>query len=114
MGLLYLKGSAPKEALNEMKAVYGEDAQSYDVVKHWHRQFKYGRTSVGTVPKSGHPLSTIDDAILQLIETAILEDCRVTERQLVHERGLWKKIIRKHMHIGNMSARWILRLLITL
>ena len=64
MGLMYLKGSAPKEALNEMKAVYGEDAPSYDAVKHWHRQFKYGRTSVESVPISGHQLSTIANAIL--------------------------------------------------
>ena len=63
----------------------GEDAPSYDIVKHWHRQFKYGRTSVETVPISEHPLSTIVDANKQLIETAIFEDCHVTERQLVHE-----------------------------
>ena len=85
MRLLYLKGSSPKEALDKMKAVYGEDAGSYDV-KNWHRQFKCGRTSVETVPIPipipGHPLSAIDDAIIQQIETAILEDRRLTERQL--------------------------------
>ena len=34
MRLLYLKDSTPKEVLDEMKAVYGEDIPSYDVVKH--------------------------------------------------------------------------------
>ena len=34
MRLLYLKGFTTKKALDEMKAVYGEDAPSYDVVKH--------------------------------------------------------------------------------
>ena len=29
--LLYFKGSAPKESLDEMKAVHGEDAPPYDV-----------------------------------------------------------------------------------
>ena len=33
----------------------------------------------------GHPLSAIDDATIQQIMTAILEDHRVTECQLVHE-----------------------------
>ena len=37
------------------------------------------------VPIPGRPLSAIDDAILQQIETAVLEARRVTERQLVHE-----------------------------
>ena len=60
--LLYLNGSTPKEALDEMKVVYREDVLSYDVVKHWHGQFKCRRTSVETVPIPGHPLSAIDDA----------------------------------------------------
>ena len=40
MRLLCLKSSLPKKVLDEMKVVYGEDAPSYDVVKHWHGQFK--------------------------------------------------------------------------
>ena len=47
--------------------------------------FKCGRTSVANVPIPGHPLSSIDDATIQQIETAILEDPRVTEGQLIHE-----------------------------
>ena len=34
MMLVYLKGSVPKEALNEMKVDYGENDPSYVVVKH--------------------------------------------------------------------------------
>ena len=74
MGLLYLKGSTPKEALDEMKVGYGVDTMSYDGVKHWHGQFKCGRTSVETVPIPGHPT-------IQQVETAILENHRVTVRQ---------------------------------
>ena len=37
--LLHSKGSTPKEALDEMKVVYGEDATSYDAVKLRHGQF---------------------------------------------------------------------------
>ena len=64
---------------------YGEDVPSFDVVKHWHGQFKCGRTSVKTIPIPGHPLYAIYDATIQQIETDILEDRRVNERQLVHE-----------------------------
>ena len=67
--VMYLKGSTPKEALDVMKAVYGENASSYDVVKHWHCQFKCCRASVKMLPIPGHPLSAIDDATIQLIET---------------------------------------------
>ena len=68
MRLLYLKGSTPKEVLDEMKVVYGEDVPSYAVVIHWHGQFKSGRTSVEMVPIPGHPLSAIDDATIQQID----------------------------------------------
>ena len=47
-------------------------------------QFKCRRTSVETAPIPVHTLSAIDDAIPQ-IETAILEDRRVIEHQLVRE-----------------------------
>ena len=50
MRLLYFKGSTSNVVLDEMKVVYGEDAPSYDAVKHWHGQFKCGRASVETVP----------------------------------------------------------------
>ena len=110
MRLLYLKSSAQKEALDEMKAVYREDAPSYDV-KHWHCKFKCRCTSVETVPIFGHPLSAIDDATIQQFETTIMEDRRVTERQLIHEVKISvvsvEKIIHGHLHMGTMSARWI-------
>ena len=103
MRLLYLKGSKPKEALDKMNVIYWEDAPSYDVVKLWHGQFKCGRTSVERVPIPGHPLSAIDDATIQQIETAILKDCQVTERQLVYEvkisLGSVEKIMYDHMHM---------------
>ena len=78
---LYLKGCTPKEAFDDMEAVYGEDVPSYDV-KHWHRQFKCRHTLVETVPIPGHPLSAIDDATIKQIWTAILEDRHITVRGL--------------------------------
>ena len=70
---------------------------------------------VETVPNSGHPLSAIDDATIQQIETAILEDRRVTEREVVNEVKISlvsvEKIIYNHMHMWRVSAWWIPRLL---
>lgn len=53
---LYLKGRTPRETFDEMKVTYGDDAPSYDLVKRWHREFKHGRNSVETAPRSGRPL----------------------------------------------------------
>ncbi|XP_063884716.1 histone-lysine N-methyltransferase SETMAR-like [Scylla paramamosain] len=82
---LYLRGRTPKETFDEMKDIYGEDAPSYDVVKHWHRQFKCGRTLVETAPILGGPQSSIHEDTIQQVEFTILEDRRITVRQLAQD-----------------------------
>ena len=98
---LYLKGRTPTEAFDEMKEVY-------DVVKHWHRQFKFGRKSVETAPIPWRIQSAIDDATIRQVETAILDDRCITTRQLAHEVkisvGSVEKIIHDHLHISWMDS----------
>ena len=47
--LLQLKGRTQKETFDEIMETYGDDAPSYDLVKHCHREFKQGRQLVETV-----------------------------------------------------------------
>lgn len=112
---LYLKGRTPRETFDEIKEVYGEDSPSYDVVKNWHRQFKCGRTSVETAPIAGRPHSAIDEHTIQQVEAAILENRRVTVRDLAQNVkisvGSVEKIIQDHLHMRKVSARWVPRLL---
>ena len=69
----------------------------------------------GTVPIPGRPQSAIDDATIQQVEAAILEDRRVTVCQLAHEAkisvGSVEKNIHDHLLMGEVSDRWIPRLL---
>ena len=94
---------------------YGDDALSYDLVKRWHREFKHGRKSVETAPRPGRPPSAIDDASVRQVEAAILEDRRITIRQIAQEvkisSGSVETIIHDHLHMHKVSARWIPRLL---
>ncbi|XP_071114560.1 protein GVQW3-like [Haliotis cracherodii] len=98
-----------------MKASYEEDAPSYDVVKHWHRQFKCGRTSVETAAIPGRPHSAIDEDTIYQVETAILADRHITVRQLVQDVkisiGSVEKIIHDNLNMHKVSARCIPRLL---
>ena len=79
---LYLKGRTPQETFDEMKETYGDNAPSYDLVKRWHREFKHGRKSVETTPRPGRPPSAIDEASVRKVEAVILEDRRITIRQI--------------------------------
>lgn len=99
---LYLKGRTPRETFDEIKEVYGEDSPSYDVVKNWHRQFKCGRTSVETAPIAGRPHSAIDEHTIQQVEAAILENRRVTVRDLAQNVKISVASVEKN-HSGPSS-----------
>ena len=79
--------------------------------KHWHRQFKCGRNFEEKVPIPGRQQSAIDNATIQQVQAAILDDRLITVRQLVHEVkisvGSMENIIHDHSHMGKVSARWI-------
>lgn len=108
---LYLNGRTPLEIFDDMKATYGEDAPSYDVVKHWHRQFRHGRTSVETAPIPGRPQSAIDEDTIHQVEIAILEDRSITVRQLAQVAkisvGSVDKILHDHLHMQKLFAQWV-------
>ncbi|XP_076467208.1 protein GVQW3-like [Babylonia areolata] len=82
---LYLRDCTPSETFDEMKETYGEDAPSHDVVKHWHRQFKYDRISLETAPIPGRPQSAIDEDTIRQVEAAILEFRRLIIHQLAQD-----------------------------
>lgn len=115
MKYLFLKGNTPQQIYDEMKSVYGQDGPSYSAVKKWCREFRCGRTSVETAPKSGRAQSAIDGDSVQKIQSAILADRRVTIRELAAKVGISvgsvEKIIQDHLHMKKVSARWVPRLL---
>ncbi|XP_076056318.1 protein GVQW3-like [Oratosquilla oratoria] len=106
---LYLKGRTPRETFDEIKETYGVDAPSYDLVKRWHREFKHGRNSVETAPRPSRPPSAIDEASVRQVEAAILEDRRITIRQIAQEvnisTGSVETIIHDHLYLHKVSAR---------
>lgn len=84
-------------------------------VKHWHHQFKCGRTSVETAPIPGRPQLAIDEDTIWQVEAAISEDHHITVHQLAQDVkvivGSVDKIIHDHLHMRKLSARWVPRLL---
>lgn len=68
-----------------MELTYVEDAPSYDIVRHWHRQFKCGQISLEKTPIPGQPQSAIDEDTIWQVKSTILEDCCVTVHQLTQD-----------------------------
>ncbi|XP_014782081.1 protein GVQW3-like [Octopus bimaculoides] len=97
-----------------MKGVYGDDVLSYDIVSHWHLHLKCGRTPMDTAPIPERH-SAIDEDSIHKVEAVILEDHRITIRQLAQEVkvsvGSVKNIIHNHLQMRKVSAKWIPRML---
>ncbi|XP_029639742.1 protein GVQW3-like [Octopus sinensis] len=105
---LYLKGRTPKETGDRIKEVYGDDALSSDVVKHWYHQFRCSWASVETASILGQSHSVIDGATIHKVEAAILEDHRITIRQLAQEVKISVGSVKKIIHdlpMRKLSAR---------
>jgi histone-lysine N-methyltransferase SETMAR len=113
--ILFLQRKTPKTIHEEMLAVYHDGCPSYDVVKHWCRQFKCGRLSIHDEPRSGRPSTSCDDDMIQKVEKMILEDRRIKVKNIAAELGISQgsvfDIIHNELNMTKVSARWIPRLL---
>ncbi|UYV63571.1 hypothetical protein LAZ67_2004744 [Cordylochernes scorpioides] len=89
------KGMSPKKIYEDMVDTLREDAPSHSTVKKWVAAFKLGR------------ISTEDD-----IDQ---EDLRMTVRQIEETLGIPKttvdRIMREHLGLRKLSARWVPKLL---
>ena len=85
---LFLQKKTPKNIHEEMFAVYHNDCPSYEVVKHWCRQFKCGRLSIHDEPRSGRPSTSCEHDMIQKVEKIILEDRRVKVKNIAAELGI--------------------------
>ena len=84
--LLYLKGSTPNEALDEMKVVYGEDAR---------HSLEWSVQVQAYIPIPGHPLSAIDNAtpscrLRPPFWRIVLQQSANKSMKSISVLGLWK------------------------
>ncbi|KAJ7326728.1 hypothetical protein JRQ81_016487, partial [Phrynocephalus forsythii] len=60
---LHLKSNNTHQIHNEMKAVYGDESPSYDMVVRWKRNFQSGHISLTDEPRAGRPSIKDDLAV---------------------------------------------------
>ena len=85
---LHLQRKTPQQIHEEMSAVYGSDAPSYDVVKHWRRQFKSGRISIYDEPRSGRPTTAKNEDTIGKIEKMVNDDRRICIKTIAKNLGI--------------------------
>ena len=95
--------------------VYQEECLSYETVKNWVREFKSGFLSIHDSPREGRPNFVVTEDSVCQVKTLVMEDRRVTVKQLAAitkmSVGSIETILHDHLHMSKVSARWVPRLL---
>ena len=98
-----------------MTVVYGEDAPSYAMVKRWAAAFLGGGRSFEDEPRSGRPSEAVCEENCRAVENMVMENHRVSV-QLIADTvcisfGSIKTILREHLLMTKVCARWVPRML---
>uniref|UniRef100_UPI00358DDAE3 zinc finger CCCH domain-containing protein 10 isoform X2 n=1 Tax=Myxine glutinosa TaxID=7769 RepID=UPI00358DDAE3 len=112
---LHLQGKMPQKIHDEMFAVYAGVTPSYDVVKHWCRQFKCGRLSIYDEPRSGRPASAHNEETVEKVEKMVLQDRRICIDKIVQTVGISHgsvcEMIRHQLNMKKVATQWVPRVL---
>ncbi|XP_035234280.1 protein GVQW3-like, partial [Stegodyphus dumicola] len=106
------KGLKAMEIHTEMVNVLGESAPSKTMVCKWANLFKSGRTSLEDDPREGRPKTASTPEIIRKIQDMVLEDRRLTERDLTDSLGILlgtvSNILSVNLGFKKLCAKWVL------
>lgn len=107
---LVAKKKSAKEIYEELCQVYGEECMSSGMVRRWVRDFKNGRTDVHDEARVGRP--SVSDETIAKVEAAMLEDRRITVRELCEKisevsKTTIDKILTENLGYSKVCARWV-------
>ena len=108
-------GCSLKKLMTEISTAFGPSCVSYDTVRRWKKKFESGVESIKNAPKSGRPKSASRKEIVSKIKEIIEGDARFTVRDIARKVGISLStvhlILKKHLKVRKISARWVPHLL---
>ncbi|QQP40773.1 Putative mariner transposase [Caligus rogercresseyi] len=111
----FLREKTIAETKAKLDKYYGDSAPSISMVKKWFTEFRCGRTSTIDAERSGRPVEVATPETIQKIHDMVLADRRLKVREIVEAIGISHgsvvSILKDHLAMKNLSARWVLRLL---
>ena len=102
--------------MTELCTAYGPSYVSYDTVRQWKKKSEYGVESIKNAPKSGRPKSASHKEIVSKLKEIIEGNARFTvgdtARKVRISLSKVHLILKKHLKVRKISARWVSHLLI--
>ncbi|PNF32541.1 hypothetical protein B7P43_G02465 [Cryptotermes secundus] len=89
-------GDTQMETIRKIQQAFDDDAMSNSRIKEWYNRFKDGRTAVDSEPRSGRPSTSRNENVIEQVRTLVMEDRRITVRELANEIGLIQIFVAKH------------------
>ena len=110
-----LLGLKPVDIHCEVCDIYWKGQMSYMTICRWVARFKSGHQQLKDAAHTGRPATTTTKHNIELIRQILEKDARYTVRQLAKMTGLSLArihcILKKHLKLGKINARWIPHLL---
>ena len=115
-----LRPSSPKtrflkQLMTEISTAYGPSCVTYDTVRRRKKKFESGIESIKNAPKSGRTKSASRKEIVSKIKEIIEGDARFTVHDIARKVDISLStvhlILKKHLKVRKISARWMPHLL---
>ncbi|QQP51330.1 Mariner transposase [Caligus rogercresseyi] len=111
----FLREKTIAQTKAKLDKYYGDSAPSISMVKKWFKEFRCGRTSTIDAERSGRPVEVATPETIQKIHDMVLADRRLKVREIVEAIGISHgsvvSILKDHLAMKKLSARWVPRLL---
>ena len=108
-------GCSLRQLMTEISTAYGPSCVSYDTVRRWKKKFESGVESIKNALKSDRPKSASGKEIVSKIKEIMEGDARFTVHDITRKVGISLStvhlILKKHLKVRKISARWVPHLL---
>jgi ribosomal protein S14 len=108
-------GDSKAETIWKVQQAFGDDAMGATQIKEWFNRFKGGRTLVNSDQRSGRPSASLNANVIENVRSMILEDCRLTVREIADEVGISTgsahSILTEDLHMCRVVAKFVPKLL---
>jgi transposase len=108
-------GDSKVDTIRKIQQAFGDDAMGATQIKEWFNRFKDGRTLADSDQHSGRPSTSRNANIIENVRSLILEDRRLTVREIANEVGISigcaHSILTEDLHMCRVVAKFVPRLL---
>ena len=108
-------GDTQVDTIRKIQQAFGDNAMSIKWIKEWYNRFKGGSTSVDSEPCHDRPSTSRNDNVINQVRALIVQDTRITVRELVDEVGVSigsvHSILTADLGLRRVSAKFVPKLL---